>query len=97
MTDADWADAGAKSIALLLSGSLDPDVDDDGSPMTDDDLALLLNAWWEPIDFAVPWATSVVVESDSYDPRTAGTAASGSLTVGPRSLVLVRTARAGSS
>ena len=26
----------------------------DGSPMLDDDFLLLVNAWWEPIDFTIP-------------------------------------------
>jgi len=42
MTAADWADA--KSVALVLSGSVDPDLDDEGERMLDDDLALLVNA-----------------------------------------------------
>ena len=55
MTAADWADAGAKSVAMVLSGSAEPDIGDDGAPQVDDDLALLINAWWEPLTFAVSW------------------------------------------
>jgi len=91
MTAGDWADARAKSMALVLSGSVDPDLDDDGAPMLDDDLAMLVNAWWEPLDFAVPWAEGRwTVASDSFDPERAGhPVAGGSISVGPRSLLVV--------
>ena len=72
MTDADWADAGAKSVALVLS--VDAELDDDGEPMLDDDLAVLVNAWWEPLDFAVPWTGDDhwTIASDSYQPVNRG-------------------------
>ena len=54
MSDADWRDAGAKSVALVLAGSVDPEMDDDCEPMLDDDLAMLVNAWWEALDFVLP-------------------------------------------
>jgi glycogen operon protein len=89
MTDADWADAGAKSVAMVLSGSAQPDIGDDGAPQVDDDVALLINAWWEPLAFAVQW--DGVVESDSYQPERRGRAVTdGSVLVGPRAVVLVR-------
>ena len=34
----------------MLSGSVDPDIGDDGAPQVGDDVALLVNAWWEPLD-----------------------------------------------
>ena len=91
MTDADWRDAGAKSVALVLSGSVDPDLDDDGEPMLDDDLAVLVNAWWEPLDFAVPWTGDDhwTIASDSYQPGNRGKPVPGqAVSVGPRSLVV---------
>jgi len=93
MTGADWSDPEGKSIAMVLSGSLGADLDDAGAPMLDDDLAILLNAWWDPISFSVQWAGGrpVVVESDSYDPARAGsTVSGGSVLVGARSVVLLR-------
>jgi glycogen operon protein len=93
MTGADWSDPEGKSIAMVMSGSLGADLDDAGAPMLDDDLAVLLNAWWDPISFSVQWAGGrpVVVESDSYDPARAGsTVSGGSVLVGARSVVLLR-------
>jgi isoamylase len=92
MTRADWADASAKSVALVLSGSVDPDLDDDGEPMLDDDLALLVNAWWEPLDFALPWTGDDhwTTASDSARPTRRGQPVTGqTVSVGPRSLVVL--------
>ena len=52
---------------MVLSGSGEPDIGDDGAPLVDDDLALLINAWWEPLTFAASWdgAQEFAVESDS--------------------------------
>jgi isoamylase len=78
MTGADWADPSARSLAIYLDGSDDPDLARDGSPLLDDDFLVLFNAWWEPLDFVIPgtrdgqrWRTEI----DSYDPAQAGEAA----------------------
>ena len=91
MAARDWADPGGKSIAMVVSGTLDADLADDGTPMLDDDLAVLINAWWEPETFVPTWAGGpTVIESDSHDPERAGTKADGAVVVGPRSVVLLR-------
>jgi glycogen operon protein len=92
MTGADWADPEGKSIAMVVSGTLEADLDDDGAPLADDDLAVLVNAWWEPETFSLGWAggAPAVIESDSYDPNRSGTKVDGSLVVGSRSVVLLR-------
>jgi glycogen operon protein len=97
MTGADWANPGALSVAIYLDGSDDPDLAQDGTPLLDDDFLVLVNAWWEPLDFVIPpvrdgltWRTEI----DSYD--LAATAAASSLkpgdsvSVGPRSVVVLR-------
>ncbi len=90
MAAADWSDTTAKAIALLLKGDADPEEDEDGQPLLDSDLALLVNAWWEPIDFAAPWAEgSWRIDLDSFDPSTHGQVVGGSVTVGPRSVVVL--------
>jgi isoamylase len=93
MTQQDWADAGAKSVAMVLSGTVDPDIGDDGAPMLDDDIAVLFNAWWEPLVFALEWngAAAFVVESDSDQPDRKGSRITdGKLDVGPRSVLVLR-------
>jgi glycogen operon protein len=97
MTLANWNDPGARSVAVYLDGRDAPDLTADGTPLLDDDFLLLVNAWWEPLGFVVPPARSGQLweaELDTYQP--AGAAAPGTLaagdhvTVGPRSVVLLR-------
>ena len=95
MTPQDWADPSARSIALFIDGSRDPDVDADGTPLVDDDFLVFVNAWWEPLTFAV--AAPLVlhrweVVCDSFDPARTGPAAQ-QLQVGPRSAVVMRSPR----
>ena len=71
MDGADWADENALAIALYLDGSDDPDRAEDGTWLLDDDFLVLVNAWWEPLEF-VPPATrqqaSWRIEVGTYDP-----------------------------
>jgi glycogen operon protein len=98
MTAEDWRDGGAKSIAMVLSGSAEPDIGDDGAPLTDDDLVLLINGWWEPITFSTGWPVAVAgdgsrltIASDSLDPTRRGDLViPSSVTVGPRSMLVLR-------
>jgi glycogen operon protein len=94
MTGSDWADKGSRALAIYLDGSDDPDRSQDGTLLLDDDFLVLVNAWWQPLDFTVPptragltWQTSL----DTYDPaRPAAELRAGDLlTVGPRSIVVL--------
>ncbi|TKV61201.1 glycogen debranching protein GlgX [Nakamurella flava] len=100
MTGTDWADGAAKSVTIVLDGRVEPVGSDPerapGAVAADTDvLAVLVNAWWEPLDFTVPadvvgagddWCVVV----DSLTPDRAGTTVSaGRVTVGPRSLLLL--------
>jgi len=60
--------------------------------MVDDDFLILVNAWWEPLTFAVPddlrsrrWD----IACDSFDPVRKLTAVQ-ELTIGPRSIVVLQ-------
>ena len=99
----DWADANARAITVYLDGRDDPDTAEDGRLLTDDDLLLLVNAWWEPLEMTVPvlhagvsWTRLI----DSYDdavgelatPPAGGTPVSAgtAVMVGPRSVLVLR-------
>ena len=97
MTGADWSDPSALAIALYLDGSDEPDRAADGTSLLDDDFLVLVNAWWEPLDFILPatrpgrgWQAEI----DTYDPAApagAGASTAGDqVTVGPRSIVVLR-------
>jgi len=102
MDDGDWADPNARAIAIYLDGSDDPDRAADGTFLVDDDFLVLVNSWWEPLEFVLPATRPQAawrVEIDTYDPaaregmaasdRTAGD----SITVGPRSMVALLSPR----
>jgi isoamylase len=102
MTDADWSDPGALAIALYLDGSDDPDRAADGTPLLDDDFLVLVNAWWEPLEFVLPRTRDRAawhVEVDTYDltpPAGSATAvrdAGDRVIVRPRSLVVLSNPR----
>jgi glycogen operon protein len=97
MTDADWQAPWARSVAVHLDGTAAPDLDQRGRPLLDDDLLILANAWWEPAAFSLPdvgHPADWQVELDTYDPqRTTTVTASDPVTVGPRSLTVLRAPR----
>jgi glycogen operon protein len=102
MTAANWSDPNALAIALYLDGSDDPDRAGDGTWLVDDDFLVLVNAWWEPLEFVLPATRPQAVwqnEIDTYapvpqtGPATADHKAGDPITVGPRSLVLLKSPR----
>jgi pullulanase/glycogen debranching enzyme len=101
MTAASWSDPNALAIALYLDGSDDPDRAGDGTWLLDDDFLVLVNAWWEPLEFVLPATRPEAgwrVEIDTYDPAPpAGSAAAryagDHVTAGPRSVVVLLSPR----
>jgi glycogen operon protein len=100
MDPADWSDQGALAICIYLDGSDDPDRAEDGTLLVDDDFLVLVNAWWEPLEFLIPatrpdpaWRAEI----DTYDPAAAVAApqrrAGEPVTVGPRSTVVLKNPR----
>ncbi len=92
MTGADWGAAYARAVMLALSG----DAGDRTGP--DDSFLLMLNAWWEPLEFAVPESLrslSWQLEVDTADPGVVGTPidSSAPVTLIGRSLTLLRAPR----
>jgi glycogen operon protein len=104
MDGGNWADTNARAIAIYLDGSDDPDRAEDGTFLVDDDFLVLVNSWWEPLDFALPDTRPEArwrVEIDSYDPGSPGDAAQeerkpgDTVTAGPRSVVVLRSGSPG--
>jgi isoamylase len=104
MTTANWVDSNARAVAIYLDGSDAPDRTADGSPLIDDDFLVLVSAWWEPLAFTIPAVRAGQpgeteqtwhAEIDSYDPARPAAAlrAGDQLTVQPRSIVVLRSAR----
>ncbi len=96
MTDQDWRRGDAHSVGVFLNGDAIAERDAYGGRVVDDSFLLLLNGFWEPVDFRLPaasygerWTTLI----DTADPegvpdereRKAGTR----LPVESRSLILL--------
>ena len=91
MNDENWADPEARSIALFIDGTKDPDATTQENAVVDDDFLIFINAWWEPLTFDVPadvLARPWAVACDTYDPGRAYAAAK-SLDIGPRSVLVL--------
>jgi len=63
----------------------------------DDDFLLMVNAWWEPLEFVIPatrpgqvWHGELDTFDPTRDPVPAPLSAGGTVTVGARSVVLLR-------
>ena len=112
LTQVDWDDGSALALGVYLDGSDAPDTGPDGQPLLDDDFLVLVNAWWERIEFTIPDGRpgqAWVVQIDSYDPAATDAAtvadpagatdapqrrAGDRVTVGPRSVLVLRGPRA---
>ena len=107
MTDENWNDGNALALGVYLDGSDAPNTAADGSPLYDDDFLVLVNGWWEQLDFTIgdcrpglprpglTWAAVI----DTFDPPQAGQPdgaryhARDRVTVGPRSVQVLRAPR----
>ena len=99
MNAGDWADPNARAIAIYLDGSDDPDRAEDGTLLVDDDFLVLVNSWWEALDFTLPSTRRGAewhAEIDSYDPAAPANTPACSpgevVTVGPRSVAVLQAA-----
>jgi maltooligosyltrehalose trehalohydrolase len=95
MTDDDWRSPATRSLALFLAGQGVDDLDDDGRPIADDDLLLVLHAHPEPRECVLPafprGATAWELLLDTSDDEAAGVYSGGAaLPMPPRSLKLLR-------
>jgi isoamylase len=99
MTQGDWDDRDALALGVYLDGSDAPDIGPDSQPMFDDDFLVLVNGWWEKLEFTIgdcrpglEWRAEI----DTFDPAKEGTPAAPILrlgdkvTVGPRSVMVLR-------
>jgi len=69
MTAQDWNQSFARAVTVALSG----DTGDSANP--NDPFLILINSWWQPLDFTVPDSLRDLgwqVEIDTRDPKTAG-------------------------
>ena len=72
-----WNDPEALALGVYLDGSDAPDTGPDGQPLLDDDFLVLVNGWWEALEFTIPdcrpgltWRAII----DTFDPAAAAAA-----------------------
>jgi len=100
MTDSDWGAGWTRSVVAYLDGSRHADRDDKNQPILDDDLLILLNGWWESLPFTIPsvdgprtWTIELDTFAGSGSAASPGVEAGSQISVGPRSLVVLRASR----
>jgi isoamylase len=95
MNDGDWGTAWAKSLAMFLAGKGLDTMDDQGQPVEDDDLLVIIHGGHEPLDFTLPdvgtghGAWELLVDTSKDDARESTDSGQVS-TLGGRSLKLFR-------
>ena len=93
MTEEDWANGFARSLGVWLNGDAIVSRGKHGERIRDSDFSLLFNAHHEPITFTLPGKKPGIVEVDTSSEgpqRGLNVATSGQITVGARSLVVLR-------
>jgi isoamylase len=92
MSPADWTAPYARAVMVALSG-------DTGDPtQSDDPFLILINAWWEPLDFKLPESLRDIswnIEVDTADPSSSGSTVdpAAAVTLTGRSLMLLHGTR----
>ena len=97
-----WNDPEALALGVYLDGSDAPDTGPDGQPLLDDDFLVLVNGWWEPLEFTIPDCRPGLTwhaEIDTFNPAAAAAApgrkAGEQVRAGPRSVLVLRGLAAG--
>jgi glycogen operon protein len=97
MNEDGWNDPEALALGVYLDGSDAPDTGPDGHPLLDDDFLVLVNGWWEPLEFTIPDCRPGLAwraEIDTCDPAAVAAApvrlAGDRVTAGPRSVLVLR-------
>ncbi|MFJ8086582.1 glycogen debranching protein GlgX [Streptomyces sp. NPDC096205] len=96
MTEGDWQRSDAHSVAVFLNGDAIAEPDPQGRPVVDDSFLLLLNSYWEPVDFKLPdssygerWTALVDTADPQGVPDETEYKAGTIVPVGARSLTLL--------
>ncbi|MEL7162084.1 MAG: glycogen debranching protein GlgX, partial [Bacteroidota bacterium] len=96
MTDEDWGSTHARSLGMLLNGEAMTEFDEYGRRVKDDIFLLLLNGWWEGVNFTLPGVKKFTRWEQLLDSKTAeiptgeDALANTEYTLAPRSITLFR-------
>ncbi len=95
MTDEQWKTDFIRCMGMLLNGELINEVNENGEPIKDDILLLVVNSFWEPIGFTLPNTTlghswEVLIDTNTEKLTNSQNQLSGVFNMPPRSLVLLK-------
>ena len=97
MTEQEWKEAHAKSLAVFLNGRAIPDRDEYGQHIVDDTFYLIFNAHYEAITFTLPgekwgksWEKVFFTHEGKFAAKPETYAAEGQIAVEARSLFVLR-------
>ena len=96
MTDEAWRTSHSRALGMLLNGQVMEEYDERGNRIEDDVFLLLINAYWEAVDFVLPGHEKMSKWSKLLDTHSAKIPDKGKIKahenyqLGPRSLALFR-------
>lgn len=97
MADEEWDQGWQRCLGVFLNGRTLGDVNLSAQPVTDDDFLLLLNCYYEPVDFSIPelesdrkWEFVIDTRNTAFEQSGKSVRAGESITLLERSLVLLR-------
>lgn len=98
MTDKQWDTNFIRCMGMLLNGELINEVNILGEPIKDDILLLIVNSYWDKINFILPNTTlghdwEMLIDTSLEKESKGLQIVSGSLVMPPRSLILLRNQR----
>ncbi|MFB6639137.1 glycogen debranching protein GlgX [Streptomyces chartreusis] len=96
MTPDDWRRSDAHAVAAFLNGDAIAEPDSCGRPVVDDSFLMLLNSYWEPMEFQLPddtygerWTTLIDTSDQQSPPDEVEHKAGTAVLIERRSLVLL--------
>lgn len=97
MTDADWHSSWVRCIGVFYAGEDPDEFDESGKPLADDTLLMILNSYYDPIQFTLPATPSgglweVLIDTNTPGLKPGQKTANGGQSLGimGRSFVLLR-------
>ncbi len=95
MTDEEWNISFIRCMGMLLNGKLSDEVNEFGEPIKDDILLLIVNSFWEPISFTLPYEEvnvewEVLIDTETGEADGNGRKVQFVYEMPSRSLVLLR-------
>ncbi len=98
MTDIQWNTDFIRCMGMLLNGELINEVNEEGIPIKDDILLMIVNSFWEKVDFVLPNTTlghdwEMLIDTSKENSHNEQPIITGTIAIPPRSLILLRNKR----